>query len=201
MKLTICALCLFAITTEARADDPAPALSRATVADWSGPYVGLSYGQGSGDVDDSYNFGVFAFTQGSVAGGFAGFNLQRGALVYGGELGLSRPSGMAFVGGDGDDTPDLLIDLSARLGYATGKALIYGKLGYSEARLTINDTYSPKVGGVSLGVGVEYQVTDRFLLGLDYTSRRMQGADDTPPFPYDMAPDIDSVSLRLALRF
>ena len=86
------------------ADDPMPDAMAAPAAahDWSGPYVGLSYGRTSADIDFSTT-GAFDFNDGKAAGLYAGYLFQRGQLVYGGELAFGRINDAFVPGGFGDD--------------------------------------------------------------------------------------------------
>jgi outer membrane immunogenic protein len=181
------------------ADDPiAEAMpAPAAVHDWSGPYVGLSYGRASGDISDP--FFTYDYDDGSAKGGFVGFNLQRGNLVYGGELGYSSVSGSTILLGGGDDSLDSLLDLRGRVGFAVGKALIYGSLGYSRANLTINTTDGAKLTGTSAGLGVDFKVTERLLVGADYISRDLDGRNDFNTF--DLESTVNTVGLRVGLSF
>ncbi|WP_137112390.1 outer membrane protein [Rhodobacter sp. SY28-1] len=187
------------------ADDPMPAAAPDPVAvhDWSGPYAGLSYGRISGDYEEVFGF-ASDYSSGSAVGAFVGYNVQRGQIVYGGELSYSSVSDVALEAGGGDDTLDSLLDLRGRIGYSVGKALIYGAVGYSRGEWTINSTGGGTLSGSSLGVGVDVAVSQRMFVGLDYTSRRMDGTLDS--FSGGGAFDVEStttnsVSLRVGLSF
>ncbi|MDM7930881.1 outer membrane beta-barrel protein [Tabrizicola sp.] len=183
------------------ADDPAPAAAPAPAAvhDWSGPYVGLSYGRTSGDLNDSFT--VYDYETGSAAGGFLGYNLQRGRVVYGAELAYSSVNDAILVGAGGDDSLDSLLDLRGRIGFAAGKALVYGAVGYSRGELTVNGTDSPSVSGTSLGLGVDFMLGQRAFVGIDYTSRNLSGTNDNPGNTFDIDTTVNSVGLRVGLSF
>lgn len=182
--------------------DPVPEAPSAPAlgTDWSGPYAGLSYGRTSGAMDME-GFGLFDYTDGHATGAFLGYNLQRGNLVFGGELSYATVSGMIFADPDllGDDTVDTLLELRGRIGYSLGNALIYGAVGLAQAGYTLNAQETPTAKGTSFGLGLDYRMTDQIFLGLDYTRRSMDGTNENPPFDFD-AP-LDSVSLRLGLSF
>ena len=70
--------------------DPMPAAMAAPVEvhDWSGAYVGLSYGRTNNDLTlDSMPFDA---NDGTTTGFFAGYLMQRGNFVYGGELSVGN---------------------------------------------------------------------------------------------------------------
>ncbi|MES2916216.1 MAG: outer membrane beta-barrel protein [Pseudomonadota bacterium] len=172
---------------------PAPVAAH----DWSGAYVGLGYGRVSGDVTDPLT--TFDYESGNARGAFVGFNMQRGTFVYGGELGYSSVSGATILLGGGDDALDSLLDLRGRVGFAVGKALIYGALGYSRADLTINATDGATLSGTSAGLGADFMVTQRILVGVDYTSRKLDGRNELNTF--DIESTVNTVGLRVGLSF
>jgi outer membrane immunogenic protein len=179
------------------ADDPAPAAAPTTVAvhDWSGAYVGLSYGTTKGEVQFTPGSGG-ALGDGSVAGLHAGYLFQRGSLVYGGELAYGDVTDANY---DIFDGIDKTLDLKARLGFASNRALFYGVIGYSQANLYV-DGGEWKMAGASFGLGAEFAVSERLTLGLEYLSRDVSG-DETSGFPVDADTKFDSVSLRISYTF
>lgn len=177
---------------------PAPAVG----ADWSGPYAGLSFGRSSGDMDMA-PFGLFDYEDGRATGAFLGYNLQRGNLVYGGELSYASVTGMVFSDatlGD-DDTVDSLLELRGRVGYSLGNALLYGAAGLARGTYTLNTIDSPTASGTSLGLGLDYRMTDQVFLGLDYTRRTMSGTNENPGNTFDFDSAINSLSLRVGMSF
>jgi outer membrane immunogenic protein len=185
------------------ADDPMPAAmaAPAPVTDWSGPYAGLSYGRFSGDFSTTVGLATtpFDYDSDTGAGAFVGYNVQRGQLVYGGELSYSRTSMLIIA--DGDDFLDSLIDLRGRLGFSLGKALIYGSVGYSRGDLTINGVDNPTVSGSSYGVGIDVKMTQKLFVGVDYTSRNLSGTNDNPANTFDIDTKVNSVGLRVGFSF
>lgn len=186
------------------APDPVPeGMPAPTVGvDWSGPYAGLSFGRTSG-VMNTADFGTFDFADGHAKGAFIGYNLQRGNLVYGGELAYASVSGMMLSDPDlgGDDTLDSLLELRGRLGYSLGNALIYGAFGLTKGNYTINTFDKPTLSGTSLGLGLDYKMTDQVFLGLDYTRRKMDGVNDNPANAFEFDTPVNALSLRLGLSF
>lgn len=177
--------------------DPVPAVAPAPVAaqDWSGPYVGLSYGWA--DAQNTYNTtGTFEFDEGSYTGIYAGYLMQRGNLVYGGELAFGKI-------GDVIDPSfplsqyDRVIDLKARLGFAANRVLFYGVLGYSDAPFDDSGTsYDTK--GLVTGLGADFAVSQRLTMGLEYLHRDLSG-DNGLGTTLDSS--LDTLSFRVGLSF
>ena len=79
--------------------------------DWSGAYVGLSYGFASGD----YSFTsapIRDMDDRSLTQLFGGYQVQRGALVYGGELAFGSAQDTVVTGFPTAQVTDM-IDLKA----------------------------------------------------------------------------------------
>lgn len=183
------------------ADDPVPAYAPtpAAVHDWSGTYVGLSYGKTSADVDFS-STGAFDFENGKVAGIYGGYLMQRGSFVYGGELAYGKVSDSFIPGGFGDDDEiEFVLDLKARAGVAADRALFYGVLGYSQSNYIEPGTpdYEIDLDGVAYGIGAEYAFSDRFVLGLEYLTRDLSGSSEG----ISADTNLDSVTLRAGISF
>jgi len=172
--------------------------SAASAQDWSGPYIGASLGQGSGDV--VVNSGASSATDtldsSSIYGLFAGYNLQRNNVVYGAEL--------AFHGGEIESAGianqgiDRLMDLKGRVGYAAGPGLVYGVLGFSTNR-TYSGSGTSDGSGYSLGMGYDYQINDAFTIGGEILSRKMQNDENAALF--EVEPDISTFTLRAGMKF
>ena len=172
-------------------------------ADWTGFYVGGSYSDTS-DEDDLSNGGAFAYSldyDGSGLGLFAGYNMQRGNLVYGAELAATP-----YTTGNPADhtgTRNHYFDFKGRLGYSAGSALIYGVLGYSTAT-TVESPGNVDIdtNGINYGVGVDYMVSDRFFMGVELLQRNLDGDYTTSGFPgWTFDGRSQSVSLRGGFKF
>lgn len=182
------------------ADEPAPtyAPAPAAVHDWSGAYVGLSYGKTSGTMIYNDIATVFDFESGKTPSIFAGYLLQRGNLVYGGELAYSRGNDATIVGFT-DEHLEEMIDLKGRVGFAANSALIYGVLGYSKVGYLEGTTGSQDTSGVNYGLGVDLAVSNRFSVGLEYLARKTDGDTTNPGQTREL--DLNTVSLRVGLSF
>jgi outer membrane immunogenic protein len=181
------------------AAEPAPAAAPTPAMaghDWSGPYAGLAYGDGSGTM--TYVGGDSRGMTGSLTSIFAGTLMQRGTLVYGGELALSQGNSLAQAGFDDENTKDLP-DAKAKLRVAAGRALFYGVLGYSSATYDANPSDSDyDISGLSFGLGVDDAVSDRFLVGLEYLPRQTDA--DTAISGVEVL-KLNSLSIRVGFSF
>lgn len=166
----------------------------APAQDWSGFYGGLSYGNGRGPLAAVGTPGYDL--DGNVLGVFAGYNMQAGNLVYGGEL--AYQTGDVYLVGSTNQGIDRLVDLKGRLGYAAGPALIYGVLGYSSNNYFYQSSDSPG-GGAAYGVGVDYQLSERTFIGAEYLRRDMHN-DEAIPIT-EIEPSVSTLSLRLGMKF
>lgn len=115
--------------------------------------------------------------EGTSYGGFAGYNIQRSNIVFGGEVGVS--TGDVQIAGSifPEYTYDFNIDLKARAGYAVGRALIFGEVGYGMAHWGGANTEDNNLTGISYGIGVDYAITDRVFVGIEYIARNLNGVD------------------------
>jgi len=173
----------------------APAPFGAT--DWSGFYAGASVGMASGnlenvalindDLDSNTLFGVFA-----------GYNLQRGNLVFGGEVEytLTPVEFATFTTSTLEDS----IDLKGRVGYAFGNALVYGVAGYSFTTLDDDPELAP-LSGISIGAGLDYKIGDRYFVGAEYLARNVSGAFENNPLNTFTDQVISTVRLRAGVSF
>ncbi len=185
-----------------------PSAAQAEARDWSGAYAGLQLSGVSGQYI-SVNSGVQARAidfDGQLAGIALGYNLQHGALVYGGELAYS-PNKMRYPRFDTRNYLDGLLDVKARLGFASGKVLVYGTVGWaSTGRYFANAsvTNEPIVGtGLSFGIGADVMVSDRVYFGLEWQEREVSTGENVIAGAPELSIDhnIRTMSLRLGIRF
>lgn len=224
---------------------PAPAVP--TAFDWTGAYVGLHLGYGWGDsdfVDSEYNgappyYPVVNWSvdsDGWLGGAQAGYNFQHGAAVFGveGEIGYLNlrgtkvqpgldPYGFPYDG-YGKVRGGWYGAISARLGYALDRTLIYVKGGavYSGAKLGFLDTctedpcgnttisISKKVEwGYLLGAGVEHAWTDNLTAKIEYaymdfgrsTIHGLGYVGGWNAVPFNIRSDLSVHSVRLGINY
>lgn len=171
---------------------------------WDGFYVGLGASMTTGDIDFFTPDVPQALDDGEMFSVFAGYRMQSGNLVYGGELAVSMVDEIAVTGFTGVSALDgTFLDARATLGYAFGSVMVYGAAGYSTG------TYNNIIGtagnewdltGFNYGIGAEYQISDAFSVGLDYTARDLEG-DDPLGSAQTVEVDLDSITLRAMFRF
>ncbi len=191
---------------------PPPAIN---IADWKGPYAGLSGSYSEHSIDHNYDDTVsFGYSANGLSGGIvAGYNFQTGNIVYGLEashsLGSETGSGLCdggtvpTCGGTGSlptITFDHVTSLKGRVGFANGDFLHYGTVGLSKAEVTVSDTLQPATvsrthDGYSVGLGTEWMATDRLSVDLGYEFMQFEGIG----YPLVTTPDtIEFQSSRIS---
>lgn len=135
--------------------------------DWTGPYAGFQFGGSDIDVDGAPLDG-----DGPSYGIFAGYNVQDGALVYGGEIDYDVTE---YDIGDGAVEVDSTTRLKGRIGTELGGGLAYGTAGIVWAT-------SPELGddnGYLLGVGYELPVTTNMNIGAEILQHEFEDYNDS----------------------
>ncbi|MCO6382339.1 MAG: porin family protein [Vannielia sp.] len=136
--------------------------------DWSGGYAGLSFGTGSGEVD---NAGATTdFDVNDNYGLYGGYLWDNGNLVYGGELAYSSLS-LNSAAGDVDADEWML---KGRLGYDAGSFLPYATAGF--ANLTADGESGD---GYVLGAGLEYAATEAISVRGEYLNHQFDDFGNT----------------------
>lgn len=173
----------------------------ATLADWAGPYVGLSAGTAVDATVEVESGGVSAgrsdFEDFAPFGVFAGYQVQSGQLVFGGELAFSRASDVSTPDIPDSGSGDIdMTDLKGRVGYDLGTAMIYGVLGLSSVTPEDSDD---SADGFNIGFGADYAVAPNFVISAEYLARRtdIEFSDTDTEFQID----IDTITVRAAYKF
>jgi opacity protein-like surface antigen len=197
------------------------------ITDWSGPYAGGMAAMSTGLITEVFDFSAFNIivptqtrtaaiptprvalisessydVDGNMFGAFAGYNFQRGAIVYGIEgaysAGSVRLDDSILSKWDYEFTS--IIDVKARVGFAAGNALIYGFAGGTASELTFTarseEYLSPT--GYNYGAGIDLMVTDKVFLGAEYIVREL--SDDTDEFR-NIDATLQSVQIRAGMTF
>lgn len=149
--------------------------------DWTGAYGGLNLGYG--DVDGTGTADGDDMTYGL----HLGYDYDFGRFVAGGEIEYDK----ADIDLNGAATTDSVARLKLRGGYDLGRTLIYATAGIAQL-----DTSLGKDTGEFLGLGIAYQVTDRFTLGGEVLEHRF---DDIGGSGVDA--DATTFNLRGSFRF
>lgn len=202
-------------------------------ADWSGAYVGGFVGAGifggtaqdlGGDALDEEGYAIRLHDPAAEFGIRAGYNLQRGNFVYGGEIDLS---GTTFdVEAQYDDdyrqeaSTSAMLGITGRAGLAIDNTMVFvrGGIGFAKIDACISDDedscefdddeileISETVTGLIIGAGVEHQ----FSSALSMTVEFMQFESGyTDLISYDSGNDsdvarfsADSKSLRVGVNY
>ncbi|MEH6645626.1 outer membrane protein [Sulfitobacter sp.] len=149
--------------------------------DWTGAYGGLNLGyadidgDGAADGDDA-TYGVHL-----------GYDYDFGRYVLGGELEYDKTD----IDLGGAASADSVTRLKLRGGYDMGRTLVYATAG--AARL---DSSLGKDTGEFVGLGVAYQVTDRFTVGGEVLEHRFEDIGGS-----GVDADATTFNLRGSLRF
>jgi len=201
---------LFAIATTAHAGNPDMpevqplAVAAPSITDWSGAYLGVSAGLEFGEYDRYGNTLDYLDTyqiDGGMYGGFAGYNFQSGAFVYGAELAYSLGDAHQSTSIYLNDSLDNVIDIKARAGFAFGNMLAYGVVGGSFGNWSNADTNNVYAfSGMVYGGGIDVQFGNGFFGGVEYLARNVSGESDLNAPAYDDF-RFQTVQIRLGKRF
>ena len=167
--------------------------SRSPGANWEGPYVGVHAGYGNGTAKWGAlhsDYPANGYNDGLLGGLQLGYNKQydqwvigvEGDISFGKLLGYANCGGMAGVGGSGDtcrNRTDWMASLTARVGYATGRSLIYAKAGaaYARDKIEVTNYYvrpmpptsdSANRFGWTVGAGIAYALDSRWSVSAEY---------------------------------
>lgn len=191
LSTTASALALSAVTaTSALAtgpiDPPEPYIPPVipVMYDWSGGYVGLRVGVPMGDNFWSER-GVGAEADpgdwdGTLYGLSAGYDMQRGAFVFGAALdytggtmeAVSTTSATYFCGAGCETMVENQFALRGRIGRAFDRTLVYATAGFASGEATAGSGGSilgnDRLNGWVAGLGIEHAVTDNFSLSFEY---------------------------------
>lgn len=171
-------------------------------ADWSGAYAGASVGllaTGEATGDDDGEELSSEIDGGAIVGGFGGYQVQRDALVFGGEVALSFANEFEIdTNGFVDEADFRILDIKARAGYDLGDTLIYGVAGLSLIEVD-GDTVEgadETAEGFNIGLGADYRINDQVTVGAEYLARRLVLDDD-----FDTEITTDTVAVRASFNF
>ncbi|WP_298857122.1 porin [uncultured Sulfitobacter sp.] len=161
---------------------PAPVFEPAFAGgDWTGAYGGLNLGYG--DVDGTGE----ADGDDTTYGLHVGYDYDFGRYVIGGELEYDK----ADIDLDGAANTDSVTRLKLRGGYDFGRTLLYATAGAAKLQTSIGDDT-----GEFIGVGMAYQVTDRFTVGGELLEHRFDDIGGT-----GVDADATTFNLRGSFRF
>ncbi|MDA3858631.1 MAG: porin family protein [Roseovarius sp.] len=196
----------------------------ATAQDWSGLYGGVTAGYAA--LDAKHRFSNLAPSgnsnpDGALLGGFAGYSIQSGQMVYGAEVDFegSTASGRYtnLTGATSSGKAELNWQGSVRavLGYAgnlgTSPALFYATGGYAYGDFDFsggpsaaaNNKYSDKLDGWTIGAGIDTRIANNLSLRTEYRYTDYGKSNGTlaPGFPgVTMPVKVEEHAVRIGLR-
>jgi hypothetical protein len=153
--------------------------------DWTGAYAGAQLGASEIDVD-----GLEVDGDGPSYGVFAGYNVQNGAVVYGGEFDYDSTE---YEVADGAVEVDSTMRLKARIGTELGGGLVYGTAGVVWAT-------SPDIGddnGYLFGVGYDFPVAENITIGGEILQHQFEDYNDLSGVDIG----VTTVKARVAFNF
>jgi outer membrane immunogenic protein len=191
-------------------DEPAPIVTPL----WTGLYVGGSVGYGWGDISNTFDIGSddgpdkqSDSPDSFLYGGFVGFNIQSGNIVFGAELGLNVTD---FDASTFDDTVTNHIDryytAVGRLGYAYGDWLLYGFGGAAWASVKTGELQTfvhhdeASQMGWTAGAGIERAFSDRFSVRLEYSHVDLGSATVLKDDPDKVDVNFDTVKIGAVFK-
>jgi outer membrane immunogenic protein len=198
---------------------------------WTGFYIGGHLGGAWSETDWTFFNGIVpeGFSQSNsswIGGGQAGYMHQWGNWVAGIEVSYSatelESTSVALLAANRNRTSQIddLLHVTARLGYAADRLLVYVKGGYANAEVSFDTavistglpttTSSEREDGWTVGAGLEYAVLPNVRLAFDYSFTRLDIADRNQfVFPGFIVPetvtnansDIHAVTGRINFSF
>ncbi len=132
-------------------------------ADFSGPKASVIAGY---DVVDLNTPGV-RNPDGVIYGLGLGYDIQKGSAVFGVEAEVADSSAKLKAAGVTVAETGRDLYVGGRIGFVTGSTLLYGKVGYTNARVkTIAG--SDNADGIRLGAGVEQKLGETLYAKVEY---------------------------------
>ncbi|SOC12838.1 outer membrane protein [Rhodobacter maris] len=181
---------------------PIAAMPAPAAVNWQGFYAGATAGAATGGRS-TYKFAGTessdSFGSGSY-GVFGGYNYQLDRMVYGGELALQATDYDLDNGGGHFNN---MLDLKARVGRtygARGEFLPYAFVGYSKGQWkNVSGLSNDDPDGVNYGLGVDYALTDKWVVGAEFIRRELDADYDGGNGKVEN--NFNSVAVRAAYRF
>jgi outer membrane immunogenic protein len=186
--------------------------------DWTGYYAGLQagYGWGQSDITGTEG-GPFSVTP-DIDGGFVGGHVaglwQFDQAVLGGEADLNYSSinGTADLGLGNNFGTDIkwFGSVNAKAGFAMDRLLVYGIGGIAFAGIETSQVSGPAFTsartnvGWTVGAGVDYALTDKFVVGAQYRYYDFGSEHYDTPEPFndrDQNVKLNTVGINLSYKF
>jgi outer membrane immunogenic protein len=186
--------------------------------DWTGYYAGLQAGYGWGQSDitgtDGGPFSVSPHLDGGFFGGHVAGLWQFDQAVLGGEADLNYSSikGTADLGLGNTFGTDIkwFGSVNAKAGFAMDRLLVYGIGGIAFAGIETSQASGPAFAttrtnvGWTVGAGVDYALTDKFVVGAQYRYYDFGSEHYDTPEPFndrDQNVKLNTVGINLSYKF
>lgn len=210
---------LAALAVPAFAADPAADVPMTAPGfDWTGYYAGLQAGYGWGQSDISGTDGGPFSVSPDIDGGFVGGHVaglwQFDQAVLGAEadLNYSSISGTAEIAPGNTFGTDIkwFGSVNAKAGYAMDRLLVYGIGGIAFAGIETSQAAGSAFSstrtnvGWTLGAGVDYALTDKFVVGAQYRYYDFSSEHYDTPDPFvdrDQNVKLNTVGINLSYKF
>jgi outer membrane immunogenic protein len=198
----------------------------ATVYDWTGLYIGVNGGGGTGRVNwnaDGFGNEGGHDPSGGAVGGQIGYRWQTpSAWVFGLEAQgnwadfKGSNASQQFPGQTNQTTIESFGLFTGQIGYAWDRTLLYAKGGaaVTDNKYLANSTLPPLIGidttretrwGATLGAGVEYAFAQNWSLGFEYDHLFMGNRDVNSATSFLIADhikeDVDLFTARVNYKF
>ncbi|MES0174929.1 outer membrane protein [Mesorhizobium sp. M0006] len=209
---------LIALAAPAFAADPMAVPMTEPGFDWTGYYAGLQAGYGWGQSDISVTegapFSISPDTDGGFVGGHVAGLWQFDQAVLGAEaeLNYSAVDGTAVSGLGSTFRTDIkwFGSVNAKAGFAMDRVLVYGVGGVAFAGIETSQVAGASFAGTrtnigwTLGAGVDYALTDKFIVGAQYRYYDFgsEHYDVAEPFnDRDQDVKMNAVGINLSYKF
>jgi outer membrane immunogenic protein len=216
-RITLIFIASLAINGPAEAQALTALSDSRSVYDWSGFYIGHQFGWGWADqhVEDNAGLDGEVGLDGGFFGPIAGVQVQWNNFVLGGEVEVN------WSDIDGQDTLpgapgrtfgniEIFGSAGVKVGYAWDRFLLFGTAGLAGAETGSEERNGPAVSedhdasfGWMAGVGIDYALTERVILGLLYRHYDFGDPEYDLGFLPDRtgAVDLDTVTGHVIVKF
>ncbi len=210
---------LAALAVPAFAADPAVDVPMTAPGfDWTGYYAGLQAGYGWGRSDISGTDGGPFSVSPDIDGGFVGghvaglWQFDQAVLGAEAELNYSSINGTAEIGPGNNFGTDIkwFGSVNAKAGYAMDRLLVYGIGGIAFAGIETSQAVGSAFSstrtnvGWTVGAGVDYALTDKFVVGAQYRYYDFGSEHYDTPDPFvdrDQNVKLNTVGINLSYKF
>ena len=186
---------------------------------WTGVYVGAQVGYMWGKADHSYSDWApsgNSDSNGWIGGVHTGYNMQAGNVVYGIEADFEGGNisgnftNLTGLTSSGSVDLNWQGSLRARVGYATGKALLYVTGGWAFGDFDFNggrpavgfaSSYSETRHGWTIGTGGEFAISNNVTMRLEYRYTDFGKASGNLFSGVRMPVDLDTHAVRAGISY